>query len=192
MSGCLSFRRSSNTASPIDWGAGGSMSRSPRRRRGGSPRPSSRRGRGSRSGYACGSGTRGGGRSMWGSTEKVVENEHEVELEGEGDPRATVRSRARGRQPLGGARIRVFGTDRLGSKPHARSHLPGDAGLSSGARILDAHGVPVPPAPQTRPFNLGPIVYVGPTAMLNFGKLWWATGLYLRANDAGTLANAHD
>jgi hypothetical protein len=39
------------------------------------------------------------------------------------------------------------------------------------------------PAPATRTFNLGPQVYVGPTAMLNLGKLWWSTGVYIRATD---------
>jgi len=39
------------------------------------------------------------------------------------------------------------------------------------------------PAPATREFNLGPHVYVGPTAMFNFGKLWWSTGAYVRATD---------
>lgn len=39
------------------------------------------------------------------------------------------------------------------------------------------------PAPASRTFELGPQVYVGPTAMLNFGKLWWSTGVYIRATD---------
>jgi hypothetical protein len=34
-----------------------------------------------------------------------------------------------------------------------------------------------------RPFNLGPHVYVGPAFMANFGKLWWSTGVYLRATE---------
>jgi hypothetical protein len=38
-------------------------------------------------------------------------------------------------------------------------------------------------APATRGFNLGPHVYVGPTIMFDLGKLWVATGLYLRATD---------
>jgi hypothetical protein len=28
-------------------------------------------------------------------------------------------------------------------------------------------------------------VYVGPALLLNFGKLWWSTGLYARVNDVG-------
>jgi len=37
--------------------------------------------------------------------------------------------------------------------------------------------------PQPRGFNLGPHVYVGPTVMFDFGKLWWSTGVYLRADE---------
>ena len=41
------------------------------------------------------------------------------------------------------------------------------------------------PAPSPRPFNLGPQHMVGPTLMVDFGKVWWSTGAYLRANQAG-------
>ena len=40
------------------------------------------------------------------------------------------------------------------------------------------------PAPRQRTFDLGPVGYLGPTLMLNFGKLWWATGLDARLSDA--------
>jgi hypothetical protein len=39
------------------------------------------------------------------------------------------------------------------------------------------------PPPHPRPFDLGPHVYAGPTVLLNFGKLWWSTGLYARTTD---------
>ena len=39
------------------------------------------------------------------------------------------------------------------------------------------------PAPATRPFNLGPHEYVGPAVLLDFGKIWWSTGIYLRVDD---------
>jgi|HubBroStandDraft_6_1064221.scaffolds.fasta_scaffold735744_1 hypothetical protein len=40
------------------------------------------------------------------------------------------------------------------------------------------------PAPNPRPaYGLGPTGYVGPAVLLNFGKLWWSTGLYARVND---------
>jgi hypothetical protein len=35
----------------------------------------------------------------------------------------------------------------------------------------------------TRGFNLGPHLYVGPTLMVDLGKLWITTGVYLRATD---------
>jgi hypothetical protein len=38
-----------------------------------------------------------------------------------------------------------------------------------------------PPSP--RPFNLGPHHYLGPTVLLQFGALWWTTGIYLRLSD---------
>ena len=34
-------------------------------------------------------------------------------------------------------------------------------------------------------FNDGPHVYAGPTMLLSFGQLWWSTGIYVRATDAG-------
>lgn len=39
------------------------------------------------------------------------------------------------------------------------------------------------PAPHPRPFSVGPATYVGPTLLLNFGKVWWSTGLYARVTD---------
>ena len=39
------------------------------------------------------------------------------------------------------------------------------------------------PAPHPRPYGLGPAGYVGPAVLLNFGKLWWSTGLYARVSD---------
>jgi hypothetical protein len=38
-------------------------------------------------------------------------------------------------------------------------------------------------APPTRTFGLGPQAYLGPAAMVNFGKLWWALGAYVRVTD---------
>jgi hypothetical protein len=34
-----------------------------------------------------------------------------------------------------------------------------------------------------RPFDQGPHVYVGPTLLSQFGKLWWAVGAYARVTD---------
>jgi hypothetical protein len=38
--------------------------------------------------------------------------------------------------------------------------------------------------PRARSFGLGPAAYLGPAAMVNFGKLWWALGVYARITDA--------
>lgn len=42
-----------------------------------------------------------------------------------------------------------------------------------------------PDSKPARTFNLGPQVYVGPTAMLDFGNFWWSTGVYFRVTDVG-------
>lgn len=42
---------------------------------------------------------------------------------------------------------------------------------------------PTNPKPATRTFGLGPAAYVGPAVMLNFGKVWWAVGGYVRVTD---------
>ena len=34
-----------------------------------------------------------------------------------------------------------------------------------------------------KPFAFGPHHYVGPTMLLNFGRVWWSNGLYFRASD---------
>ena len=39
------------------------------------------------------------------------------------------------------------------------------------------------PRPAQRTFGLGPAAYVGPAAMFNFGRLWWAVGAYARVTD---------
>ena len=41
------------------------------------------------------------------------------------------------------------------------------------------------PAPSPRPFNVGPHQFVGPTLMLNLGRLWWTSGVYVRLNEFG-------
>lgn len=42
---------------------------------------------------------------------------------------------------------------------------------------------PQNPKPATRTFGLGPQAYLGPAAMFNFGKLWWAVGAYGRITE---------
>jgi hypothetical protein len=43
--------------------------------------------------------------------------------------------------------------------------------------------LPTKDVPSPRPFGLGPHVYLGPTAHVNFGKLWFSAGAYLRLNE---------
>jgi hypothetical protein len=40
-----------------------------------------------------------------------------------------------------------------------------------------------PSSKPPRAFELGPHEFVGPTFMLNFGRIWWSTGAYLRVDD---------
>ena len=35
-------------------------------------------------------------------------------------------------------------------------------------------------------FAVGPAHYVGPTAILQFGKIWWSTGAYVQVNHVNT------
>jgi hypothetical protein len=48
------------------------------------------------------------------------------------------------------------------------------------------------PAPQPRPFNVGPHEYVGPAVMFDFGKIWWSTGLYVRVDEVDRPLNPGD
>jgi len=48
------------------------------------------------------------------------------------------------------------------------------------------------PAPASRPFALGPHEFVGPTVMIEFGKIWWSTGVYLRADQIDRSAQPGD
>lgn len=41
------------------------------------------------------------------------------------------------------------------------------------------------PHPSPKPFAVGPHAFVGPTVLLDFGRVWWSTGVYLRATDTG-------
>lgn len=42
---------------------------------------------------------------------------------------------------------------------------------------------PLENPPDPRPFGLGPHHYLGPAVLLQFGALWWTTGVYLRLSD---------
>jgi hypothetical protein len=42
---------------------------------------------------------------------------------------------------------------------------------------------PLENPPDPRPFQLGPHHYLGPAVLLQFGALWWTTGVYFRLSD---------
>jgi hypothetical protein len=46
------------------------------------------------------------------------------------------------------------------------------------------------PPVTPRVFSQGPQVYVGPAVMLDFGKIWWTVGAYIRTTDIGQHAAA--
>jgi hypothetical protein len=46
--------------------------------------------------------------------------------------------------------------------------------------------------PSPRPIGLGPMAYVGPAVLFNFGKLWWSTGIYGRVTDVGRQVHPGD
>jgi hypothetical protein len=48
------------------------------------------------------------------------------------------------------------------------------------------------PAPNPRPFSVGPNQFLGPALMFNFGSLWWSTGVYARVNDVNRTAQPLD
>jgi hypothetical protein len=41
-----------------------------------------------------------------------------------------------------------------------------------------------------RPWALGPVGYLGPTVMFNFGKLWWSSGVYGRVTEGDSTVPA--
>ena len=47
-----------------------------------------------------------------------------------------------------------------------------------------------PVTPRT--FAFGPHHYLGPTALFNFGQLWWSLGVYLRASDSARVQEPGD
>ncbi|HEU4579689.1 MAG TPA: hypothetical protein VFS67_15630 [Polyangiaceae bacterium] len=48
---------------------------------------------------------------------------------------------------------------------------------------------PLEDPPDPRPFQLGPHHYLGPTVLLQFGALWWTTGIYFRLSEASHTMN---
>jgi hypothetical protein len=114
---------------------------------------------------------------------EVSENEREVELEGKlivqrhfGRLRLAANAWAEREfyyngsrewvlNPTAGAVFEITPAVQIGLEYWMRAEYPN-------------HGAP-------RVFNQGPHHFLGPTVLLQFGKLWWTTGVYLRMNDYG-------
>lgn len=46
--------------------------------------------------------------------------------------------------------------------------------------------------PKVRPFALGPHVFVGPSLMVNLGRMWWSVGTYFRVSDVARPVDVGD
>jgi hypothetical protein len=113
---------------------------------------------------------------------ELVENDHEVELEAKvllqrrfGNLRVDANLWAEYEvyyapqkdlvlDPTLGATYQITPTVHVGAEGWARVEYPD-------------------PAPHPRPYSVGPAGYVGPTLLLDFGHLWWSTGLYGRVTE---------
>jgi hypothetical protein len=115
---------------------------------------------------------------------EVVENNHEIELEG----KVLLQRRI--------ARLRLdanlWGEYELYYTPQKDFVLNPTLGATyeiTPAFHLGAEGwmrIEFPdPAPHPRPYSVGPVGYVGPAVLFNFGKLWWSSGVYARVTETG-------
>ncbi len=115
---------------------------------------------------------------------EVSENEHELELEG----KVLLQRR------FGIARIiaNLSGEQEFYYRNNQRDFvLNPSAGvtfepipqLQPGLETWVAGEFPENHRPKTRPFELGPHVYVGPTLLWQVGRIWWSNGVYVRATD---------
>lgn len=116
---------------------------------------------------------------------EITENEKEIELEGKlllqrrfGDVRIAANLSSEYELYFSHERTVVLNPS-LGVtyEATAKLHLGVDAFLNG--------EYPLHPRPVARTFELGPEAYVGPAVMVNFGKLWWGVGAYLRVTDTG-------
>jgi hypothetical protein len=114
---------------------------------------------------------------------ELVENEREIEIEG----KVLLQRR------FGGLRVAANlsteyemyyeGQREVVLNPSAGATYELTAAVHLGVDAWMRGEYPRNPKPATRTFGLGPAVYVGPALMINFGKLWWAIGGYVRVTD---------
>lgn len=120
---------------------------------------------------------------------EVSENEREIELE-----LKVILQRRLGRlrviANLTGEREFYFdGRREVVIAPSAGLTFEASAAVQAGVEWWMRAEYPEQNPPSPRPFGLGPHHYLGPTLLLNFGRVWWTNGVYLRVSDSGhTLA----
>ncbi len=114
---------------------------------------------------------------------EVSENEREVELEGKvilqrrlGPLRLIANATAEQEIYYGGTRDFVL-TPSAGATVEITPTVQPGLEWWMHAEYPEQH----PPSP--RPFGLGPHHYLGPALLLEFGQLWWSTGVYFRLSD---------
>lgn len=114
---------------------------------------------------------------------EVVENEREIELEGKlivqrrlGPARLIANFTAEHELYFDGKRDLVLA-------PSAGLTVEASPSVQPGIEWWMDAEYPETNPPAKRPFALGPHHYVGPALLLQLGRLWWTTGVYLRASD---------
>jgi hypothetical protein len=116
---------------------------------------------------------------------EVSENEREVELEAKVILQRRL-GRLRAIANLTGERELYFdGRREIVLAPSAGLTFEPTAAIQPGFEWWMKAEYPERNAPSPRPFGLGPHHYLGPVLLLNFGRLWWSTGAYLRVSDFG-------
>ncbi|MCA9594990.1 MAG: hypothetical protein KC776_16830 [Myxococcales bacterium] len=114
---------------------------------------------------------------------EVAENEREIELEAKiilqrriGPLRLIANASAE-------QEIYYDGTRDLVLSPSAGATVEITPAVQPGIEWWMHAEYPEEDPPDPRPFTLGPHHYVGPALLLQFGKVWWTSGVYLRVNE---------
>jgi hypothetical protein len=116
---------------------------------------------------------------------EVSESEREIELEAKVIVQRRF-DRLRAIANLTGEREFYFdGRREIVLAPSAGLTFEASAAVQPGFEWWMKGEYPEKDPPSPRPFGLGPHHYLGPVLMLNFGRLWWSNGVYLRVSDFG-------
>lgn len=111
---------------------------------------------------------------------EVVENEREVELEAKVLLQRRI-GRARAIANVSGEREFYYdGRHDIVLTPSAGLTYELSPTVQPGIEWWMRGEYPEENPPHPRPFTLGPHQYLGPTLLLQFGRFWWSSGVYLR------------